>query len=137
MVHDFDPLLSDKHNLVSIAFTGVCNATEFINRQMDKLSIEQDCKINITWAAESQGPFTENISLDEITNLMVQINDIEIDTITPEVINYITNNIGNIFMESAMRSNIMSINETKGKSKKPKRKSIKQEWFNKDCEIER
>ena len=106
MVHDFDPLLSDKHNLVSIAFFYACNTTEFANRQMDKLSVE-DCKINITWAAELQGPFIENIRLDEITNVMVQINAIEIDTITPEVINSITNNISNIFMESAMRSNIM------------------------------
>lgn len=137
-VINYNPMLSDKHKPLSLTLRKadmsiVNNVNEVIDDNI------KECKVNIQWENERGDKFVNNVNEHEVSNVLHVLNSCDSKQITLQYIDNVASYIGNIFMESAIKSNIMSVTEYKSGmgATRPKKKYPNKPWFNEKCKDER
>ena len=130
-VLDFDPILSDIHRTISFAMQNL------IVDEM-KVDLSTDIPVQVerpVWDQRHKDKFIESIDLEQIQILQTELDNIASYVDAEEEINIdrIVENISNILVDAAKKSDMIKVQTTSNSSNNKSKKKTFKPWYDNDC----
>ena len=131
-VHDFDPLLSDKHRPISVSLN-LTKSLHDINTEPTNKNEADNTKthyIKCKWDSSKKGEYIQNFDMNKIDTISNTLSTVNMGGVTLPWIDSIAQDLKDLLIEPATTTGMYKKVPPKSKKRKP---NTNKPWFNEVC----